>query len=219
MKDCILKAVKMINSNWFYWVLLSLTVFRYPKFEILFLVLGLILAIGVCSHFINLVKYGKDELTFWQNSGKHIFNFLIISMIINAPIFLVVYFINAGNYIQVKYIEVFVQIIIYAFTIYILPVVFIKRINLSAIPLGIKFLLKNFKYSLPLVFLCFLEGVVKLMGFFGLMALRKGIFETVFFVYIFGLIYNYLFLVVFISASIAFLKFSNEGEKKILEEN
>ena len=54
---------------------------------------------GVYAYFMEIIKFGKNDIPFFQNIRKHIFNYIIVTILIGIPIFIFILF---GNSLPLK---------------------------------------------------------------------------------------------------------------------
>ena len=210
MGSYFLKAVKIINSRIIFVFLLALTNMHsrnYPLLSLLFFIVALILYAGVFGYFSEIVKKGKGKLSFSDNVKRHFSNILVVSIILGLPVFLL-------TLLGFKPIGFMLFLAIRALTLYVFPFVFIGRINIEAIPLGIKFLLRNFKENITLLIIVVLIPIITFSSMLFMIKYLAGISSgIILFAYLSSLIKVYLNLLLFLVASMALIKHSSPVPK------
>ena len=167
-------ATKLIRSNIF--LLLIPTVIAFaPYLSLIYSNTGLSSPISIASSLILFVIYpliyGKfiallnnNRTVSWsQLFSLHWLNFLIVSLFLRIPN-IVLTFIHIFMKWDFNPIEETISAIIDILSIYIFPIVFITYKRLPSIPLGIKCLLGNFKFSLPIIILGILPNLVEVLS-------------------------------------------------------
>ena len=165
-------ATKLIKSN--VSLLLIPTVIAFAPY--LFLVISnnaLISAAHVVSSLILFVFYpliyGKfiaiinknRNITWSQLFTLHWLNFFIVALLLSIPSLFLTLF-NILFKWDINSIEETISALIDMLSIYIFPIVFITYKRLPSIPLGIKCLLGNFTFSLPIIILSIVPLIVEL---------------------------------------------------------
>jgi len=87
------------------------------------------------------------------------------------------------------------------FTIYVIPLVFLLQKRLKCIPLGVKCLMGNFQFSMPLIILSLIPSILALM-IRPLPAASEYTFGTMVFGYLFWVVSIYVDCLVFVSAAL-----------------
>jgi len=107
---------------------------------------------------------GESHLSFWQTFEKYRLNYYVVWFILIAPAFAFSFvFGNLFDWTTRTIIQFGITTVISVFTIYVLPLVFLIEKNTVTIPLGIRCLFNNFKYSLPLLMLVLFISVIRIL--------------------------------------------------------
>ena len=124
---------------------------------ILFVIMPLIY-----GQYIEIIKNNR-KLPYIEIFNTHWFNFFVVSLCLVIPILI---FIMGGFFfgLPVFGLSQILSIVIDILSIYILPLVFLLRKRFSCIPLGIKCLVGNFKFSRPLIFLAMIPTILHLLN-------------------------------------------------------
>ena len=124
--------------------------------------------LALCSVLATLIVYplmygrfteiitGRGPVSWGQLLRQHLWNFISVSIILHVPLFiwlLIIYSFGPGVGICTDVVYALINIL----SIYVIPLVFLTRERFSCIPLGIKCLIGNFQFSLPLVVLSMLS--------------------------------------------------------------
>ena len=142
--------------------------------------LGLVLLVGICniqllsgeiastlsligiivSFVMGIVIYGRiiaqtqgcTALPAFELFKENWFNYIIVTMLLGLPLF--IYFQLSKLFPLPVELSIFgIRALMNTLAIYILPIVFLKRLHLLAILTGIVFLIQNFKKSTPIIFM------------------------------------------------------------------
>ncbi len=144
------------------------------------------------------IIYGDNTVSWGELFALHWWNFILVKIAINIPVILLS-FINV--LVNINPLLIFISIITEVFSIYIIPIVFIENQRLASIPLGIKCLLGNYKFSLPLIIISILPVLFVLL--FSLSSPASEITAT----YLISVLPHYIFSIfidftVFITATL-----------------
>jgi hypothetical protein len=124
---------------------------------VLFVVMPLIY-----GQFIEIINNNR-KISYLQIFNTHWFNFFVVSLCLGIPILLIN--ITGAIYGSQSFgIDQILVIVIHVLSIYIFPLVFLLKKRFACIPLGIKCLLGNFNYSLPLVLLAAIPTILHLIS-------------------------------------------------------
>jgi hypothetical protein len=115
----------------------------------------------IYGQYIEIISNNR-KLPYVQIFNAHWFNFFVVSLCLVIPILI---FIMCGLLfgLPVFGLGQILSIVIDILSIYILPLVFLLRKRFSCIPLGIKCLVGNFKFSRPLIFLAMVPTILHLL--------------------------------------------------------
>ena len=136
----------------------ALSIEMYPGFLYNFTYLGLFLSyaielilLGKLSYFI-VSKTSPSKITIIKEKWT---NFLIITLILAAPVFIVGWLgsLASINPYTVITLKITISLLISAIAIYALPIAFIKNENLKAILVSVYYLFTNINHSKPLLFM------------------------------------------------------------------
>jgi hypothetical protein len=163
MKKYFMESIKIVNS-----LLIFIIILAFPQTHILSgkitTLVGIILVIAIApiiyGRFTEIIK-GEQRSSFAKIFEKHSLNFYFVSIILGLPIFIFIFSFRGLLAWKTEIVARYaILALINILTIYVLPLVFLKRQNLTTIPLGIRYLLNNFKYSLSLVLLTLLISTI-----------------------------------------------------------
>src|SRR4030042_168263 len=162
----IAQAINVIRSNAFFLILPSVVIgasylsFLFPEN------LGGILAL--CSVLATLIVYplmygrvteiinGQVPVSWGELLRRHLWNFISVSILLHVPLFLWL-LISYSSGLAAGTVTDLVYGLINVLSIYVIPLVFLTGERIPCIPLGIKCLIGNFQFSLPLIFLSILS--------------------------------------------------------------
>jgi hypothetical protein len=108
----------------------------------------------IYGRFIAIIN-GYNTLSWGQLFSLHWLNYFIVRIVLYVPILILLFVYMIFN-LNNKFIIGITSILIDVLAIYILPIVFLDHVRLKSIPFGLKCLLGNFKFSLPLIFISIL---------------------------------------------------------------
>ena len=93
--------------------------------------------------------------------NTHWFNYFVVSIIVASPILVATFL---GIFFKEYAIDIrnILSLSINALTIYVIPLVFLSKKRLSSVSLGIKCLLGNFNFSIPLILLTLFPSILAL---------------------------------------------------------
>lgn len=116
----------------------------------------------IYGQYIEIINNNR-KLPYIQIFNAHWFNFFVVSLCLVIPILI---FMMCGLFfgLPVFGLGQILSIVIDILSIYILPLVFLLRKRFSCIPLGIKCLVGNFKFSRPLIFLAMVPTILHLLN-------------------------------------------------------
>ena len=95
---------------------------------------------------------GNPNISYHQLFNKHWFNFFIVNLIVGGPV-LIISFIGSVIGESTMALKTLLWVLTDIMTIYIIPLVFLLNRKISSVSLGIKCLLGNLRYSIPLMVL------------------------------------------------------------------
>ena len=99
---------------------------------------------------------GQAPAPWGQLLRLHWWNFVSVSMALHIPLFIWILIIYSAG-LAAGTLTFVLYGLINVLSLYVIPLVFLTRERLSCIPLGVKCLIGNFHFSLPLVFLSILS--------------------------------------------------------------
>ena len=116
----------------------------------------------IYGQYIEIISNNR-KLPYVQIFNTHWFNFFVVSLCLVIPILI---FIMGGVFLGLPVLGLsqILSIVIDILSIYILPLVFLLRKRFSCIPLGVKCLVGNFKFSRPLIFLAMVPTILHLLN-------------------------------------------------------
>jgi len=112
----------------------------------------------IYGRYVEIINDNR-QISYGQIFSTHWFNFFVVSLILGIPI-LFSTILGLGFGPGIIGINQILSIIIDVLGIYIFPLVFLLRKRFTCIPLGIKCLLGNFNFSVPLVALTIIPSVL-----------------------------------------------------------
>ena len=108
----------------------------------------------IYGKFIAIIN-GISTVSWGQLFILHWWNYFIVMIVLYIPILFIV-FINFLFHLGINLLVGIALAVIDILAIYIFPIIFIEYLRLPSIPLGVKCLFGNFKFSLPLIFISIL---------------------------------------------------------------
>lgn len=124
---------------------------------ILFIIMPLIY-----GQYIEIINNNR-KISYTHIFNTHWFNFFVVSLCLGIPI--LVFSISGAIFgSHIFGINRILSIVIDILSIYIFPLVFLLKKRFTCIPLGIKCLLGNFNFSLPLVLLSAIPTILHLFS-------------------------------------------------------
>jgi len=115
----------------------------------------------VYGQYIEIITHNR-QAAYSDVFRAYWLNYFIVSVVIGIPALLLT-FIGASPESHTPVLKNVTAIFVDVFTIYVIPLVFLLRKRLKCIPLGIKCLLGNFQFSMPLIFLSLIPSIIALM--------------------------------------------------------
>jgi hypothetical protein len=158
----IAQAINIIRSNASLLVVPSLVIgasylsFLFPERLGGILALGSVLATLIVyplmyGRFTEIIT-GQGPVSCGRLLRRHWWNFISVSIAMHVPLFIWLLFIYSYG-VAVGTVTDLLYGLINVLSLYVIPLVFLTGERFSCVPLGIKCLIGNFQYSLPLVFL------------------------------------------------------------------
>jgi hypothetical protein len=112
----------------------------------------------IYGRYTEIINNDK-HISYAQIFAVHWFNFLAVSLILGSPVLIVAILgLQLGS--GMPSINKFLSITIDILSIYILPLVFLLKKKSTCIPLGIKCLIGNFSFSIPLILLAIIPFIL-----------------------------------------------------------
>ena len=170
-----------------------------PTFVVMSLMTLFILLPVIYGQYIELITQNKLN-SYFQVFRTHWLNYFVVSLVLGIPILilsLVGQIFGLPFWDLTKIISIFIDIL----SIYIFPLVFLTHKHLKCIPLGIKCLVGNLNFSLPLVILAVIPSLINLFSpeVSDTIALSLPMFALN---YIFWVVSLFIDFVVFIAAAL-----------------
>jgi hypothetical protein len=158
----IAQAINIIRSNASLLVVPSLVIgasylsFLFPERLGGILALGSVLATLIVyplmyGRFTEIIT-GQGPVSWGRLLRRHWWNFISVSIAMHVPLFIWLLFIYSYG-LEVGTVTDLLYGLINVLSLYVIPLVFLTGERFSCVPLGIKCLIGNFQYSLPLVLL------------------------------------------------------------------
>lgn len=167
MLNAITKANKLLVKFWPFLIIIGLlrTNIRINDVTVIAssigMVLGLCLEIALCAKIVSSVK-GEHSPSIPNALKQNTINYLIVIVVLVSPILFLQFFLRLTDYTSIEKLiaSTTVAAFISCLSIYVFPIIFLKRINLIAIPVGYAYLFKNLGFNLPLFGLTILSFAV-----------------------------------------------------------
>jgi hypothetical protein len=125
------------------------------------LIVFLILYPMIYGRYAEIVLENK-EISYFQILNTHWFNYFVVSIMIGSPVILVS-FLGPVLGKAATVLWTILSPAVNVLSIYIIPLVFLLQRRLESVSLGIKCLLGNIVFSLPLIFLTLLPPILSLL--------------------------------------------------------
>jgi hypothetical protein len=173
----VLRAINLIRSHAYLVIVPSLVIglsflsFLFPEKFGGLLAFGSVLATLILyplmyGRFTEIIN-GKVPVPWGQLLRQHWWNFISVSITLHIPLFIWL-LISYSSGVEAGAVTFLLYGMINILSIYVIPLVFLTRERLPCVPLGIKCLVGNFQYSLPLIFLSMLSMTLSFsMGYSG----------------------------------------------------
>lgn len=153
----------------------------------------------VYGQYIEIITHNKPA-AYPDIFRAHWFNYFVVSVVIGIPALMLSFL---GVYMEAKtgVVKNLTSIAVDIFSIYVIPLVFLLQKRLKCIPLGIKCLVGNFQFSLPLIVLSLIPSILALT-IRPLHPDAEYTFGTMVFGYLFWVVSIYVDCLVFVSAAL-----------------
>jgi hypothetical protein len=173
----VLRAINLIRSHVYLVIIPSVVIglsylsFLFPEKVGGLLAFGSVLATLILyplmyGRFTEIIN-GEVPVPWGQVLRQHWWNFITVSIALHIPLFIWL-LISYSSGVATGALTYLLYGLINVGSIYVIPLVFLTRERLTCVPLGIKCLVGNFQFSLPLVFLSMLSIALSLsMGYSG----------------------------------------------------
>jgi len=165
MKKYFKYAVNVLNENIIFVCILAFTgicilsgaMYILAIFNV---VASLIIFPIVYGRITEKIKGAQHE-PFIEIFRKHRFNYYSVFIILAIPLFIFLFFFkDLMPFITGMIVKHALAAIINTLTIYVFPLIFLNRVRFTAIPSGIKFLFRNFKNSVSLIWLALIIQII-----------------------------------------------------------
>ena len=133
-----------------------------PVFVVMSLMILFVLLPVIYGQYIELITSNRLN-SYFQVFRTHWINYFVVSLVLGMPILILSLLgqvFGLPFWGLVKLLSIFIDIL----SIYIFPLVFLTRKHLASIPLGIKCLVGNLNFSLPLVILAAVPSLFNLFS-------------------------------------------------------
>jgi hypothetical protein len=173
----VIRAIRVIRSHGYLVIVPSLVIglsylsFLFPEKFGGLLAFGSVLATLILyplmyGRFTEIIN-GEVAVPWGQVLRRHWWNFITVSIALHIPLFIWL-LISYSSGVAAGALTYLLYGLINVLSIYVIPLVFLTRERLPCVPLGIKCLVGNFQFSLPLVFLSILSIALSLsIGYSG----------------------------------------------------
>ena len=108
----------------------------------------------IYGKFIAIIN-GVSTISWRQLFGLHWWNYFLVKLVLHIPILFLIFIASLFD-LDINRLEDVTSVALDILAIYIYPIVFMTYQRLASIPLGIKCLLGNFTFSIPLIILSIL---------------------------------------------------------------
>jgi hypothetical protein len=152
----------------------------------------------VYGQYIEIITHNRPA-AYPDIFRTHWFNYFIVSIVIGIPALMLAFL---GVYMEAKTgaLKNLTSIAVDIFTIYVIPLVFLLQKRLKCIPLGVKCLVGNFQFSMPLIILSLIPSILALM--IRPLPASEHTFGTMVFGYLFWVVSICIDCLVFVSAAL-----------------
>jgi hypothetical protein len=172
----VLRAINLIRSHVYLVVIPSVVIglsylsFLFPEKLGGLLAFGSVLATLILypvmyGRFTEIIN-GEVPVPWGQVLRQHWWNFIVVSLALHIPLFIWL-LISYSSGVAPGALTYLLYGLINVGSIYVVPLVFLTRERLPCVSLGIKCLVGNFRFSLPLVFLSMLSIALSLSVGYG----------------------------------------------------
>jgi hypothetical protein len=173
----VLRAISLIRFHAYLVIVPSLVIglsylsFLFPEKFGGLLAFGSVLATLILyplmyGRFTEIIN-GETPVSWGQLLRQHWWNFIAVSIALHIPLFIWL-LISYSSGEEAGALTYLLYGMINILSIYVIPLVFLTRERLPCVPLGIKCLVGNFQFSLPLIFLSMLSMALSFsMGYSG----------------------------------------------------
>ena len=177
---------------------------RLADISLVGFLVSLVLEVILLGKISNLIT-AKEEPHNINILKENWLNYFIIVIAISSPIFLLdqannIFTFSVLNHLILK---ISLTVFIAAISFYVLPIAFIKKINVQALLVGIYYLFTNFKYSIPLLSIVIISALVKFSPLLFITQFQSmGIYGIIPIVLLSSVLYVYIAVVVFGAATL-----------------
>ncbi len=133
-----------------------------PIFVVMSLMILFVLLPVIYGQYIELITSSRLN-SYFQVFRTHWLNYFVVSLVLGMPILILSLLgqvFGLPFWGLIKILSIFIDIL----SIYIFPLVFLIRKHMACIPLGIKCLVGNLNFSLPLVILAVVPSLINLFS-------------------------------------------------------
>lgn len=188
--------------------------------------IDLIFAAAAFLHFIIILPaiYGRlaetalrRRKTYREILEEHWVNYTVVFLVTLLPVAVIVYFIGSSKYYVLHAIsEVIVPATVNVLIIYVFPYVFMGNEGISAIPEGVRVLVKDIKYSIPLIILTVMIFIIKELVAVVVNSLHvKKMLTLIEITFMSNILTEFISLVVFVAAYKVLMERRGGGGKRL----
>ena len=163
MKKYFIEAIDIIKPNIALIVILALMpslMFLSGLALLLSFIMILFLSPTIHGYFTETIL-GEKHTSFKEIFKRHALNYYAVILTLYIPLFVIHRILNyVVGEVAASAIHTFISVVIMIFSIYIYPLVFLKRMRMLAIIKGVACLAGSFRQSLPLVLLTLLSSAI-----------------------------------------------------------
>jgi hypothetical protein len=164
VKQYIKESIEILNAYPFLVILLAFTgiyIFHgiFTRFSLFNLAIHIIILPIILGRFVEISK-GIKLTTPFNIAKKHWFNFYIVTLLFSIPLMIISLMSQKHSSMLDRILFIYVQSIVAILLIYVTPLIFLLRKNISTIPIGIKYLSNNLKRSIPLILLILITTII-----------------------------------------------------------
>ncbi len=167
MKKYIIQSINLMNDHIILVCLISIIempplIFKFPALMIVQVVLRFIVLIYIYGLLIDIILSRKND--FKQIISSNAVNYIIVRIMISVPVIILMILSSPFSLTVKSIIRYLASFLIYLLTVYVIPLIFIKRLNIQVIKPGVQYFMSNLSFNRPFIILIGLELVVTIVA-------------------------------------------------------